>query len=422
MDQEELEREFEEEKANLKVKFILITIFVAIVVAVIASEVTMMYYTNKYGDLNKIEKGTVVAENKREKNIDVIAETLTSFREVIDREFIGEIDENKVLDETIKGYVNGLGDEYSEYLTVEDWEEFQTVALGNYVGIGIYMSTDKNDNVVVVEPIKESPAEKVGIKAGDVIVGVNDESVIGAGSEYVSNKIKGEEGTKVKVTIERNGEYLDFDIERKAIKVYHVETEMLENNIGYISLATFDEGCAEEFKKEYLELKNKGAKKIIVDLRNNTGGLVEEALSLLDLFLPKNTTTLVTVDSKGNKDYSKTKDPQLITEDVVVLVNEYSASASEIVAGALKDHQRAQVVGTKTYGKGVIQQILTLTDGSGIKLTIEEYFTPNKNKINEVGIEPDEVIELPESVKNPLLLERKDDTQLNKAIEILKNK
>lgn len=412
MDQEELEREFEEEKANLKVKFILITIFVAIVVAVIASEVTMMYYTNRYGDLNKIEKGTVVAENKREKNIDVIAETLTSFREVIDREFIGEIDENKVLDETIKGYVNGLGDEYSEYLTVEDWEEFQTVALGNYVGIGIYMSTDKNDNVVVVEPIKESPAEKVGIKAGDVIVGVNDESVIGAGSEYVSNKIKGEEGTKVKVTIERNGEYLDFDIERKAIKVYHVETEMLENNIGYISLATFDEGCAEEFKKEYLELKNKGAKKIIVDLRNNTGGLVEEALSLLDLFLPKNTTTLVTVDSKGNKDYSKTKDPQLITEDVVVLVNEYSASASEIVAGALKDHERAQVVGTKTYGKGVIQSVFMLEDGSALKLTVEEYFTPKEVKINKVGIEPNHTVELD--------IENQIDTQLNKAKELLK--
>lgn len=412
MDQEELEREFEEEKANLKVKFILITIFVAIVVAVIASEVTMMYYTNRYGDLNKIEKGTVVAENKREKNIDVIAETLTSFREVIDREFIGEIDENKVLDETIKGYVNGLGDEYSEYLTVEDWEEFQTVALGNYVGIGIYMSTDKNDNVVVVEPIKESPAEKVGIKAGDVIVGVNDESVIGAGSEYVSNKIKGEEGTKVKVTIERNGEYLDFDIERKAIKVYHVETEMLENNIGYISLATFDEGCAEEFKKEYLELKNKGAKKIIVDLRNNTGGLVEEALSLLDLFLPKNTTTLVTVDSKGNKDYSKTKDPQLITEDVVVLVNEYSASASEIVAGALKDHERAQVVGTKTYGKGVIQSVFMLEDGSALKLTVEEYFTPKEVKINKVGIEPNHTVELD--------IENQVDTQLNKAKELLK--
>lgn len=412
MEQEDLELEFEEEKRNLKIKFILITIFVSIVVAILASEVTMMYYTNKYGDLNKIKKGTVAAETKREKNIDVIAETLTSFREVIDREFIGEINESKILDETIKGYVNGLDDEYSEYLTAEDWEEFQTVALGNYVGIGIYMSTDKNDNVVVVEPIKESPAEKVGIKSGDIIVGVNDESVIGVGSEIVSNKIKGEEGTKVKVTVERNGEYLDFDIERKAIKIYHVETEMLENNIGYISLLTFDEGCADEFKKEYLELKNKGAKKIIVDIRNNTGGLVEEALSLLDLFLPKNSTTLITVDANGKKEFSKTKNSQVITEDVIVLVNEYSASASEIFAGALKDHGRAQIVGTKTYGKGVIQSVFMLEDGSALKLTVEEYFTPNETKINKVGIEPNHAVELD--------LENQIDTQLNKAKELLK--
>lgn len=412
MEQEDLELEFEEEKRNLKIKFILITIFVSIVVAILASEVTMMYYTNKYGDLNKIKKGTVAAETKREKNIDVIAETLTSFREVIDREFIGEINESKILDETIKGYVNGLDDEYSEYLTAEDWDEFQTVALGNYVGIGIYMSTDKNDNVVVVEPIKDSPAEKVGIKSGDIIVGVNDESVIGVGSEIVSNKIKGEEGTKVKVTVERNGEYLDFDIERKAIKIYHVETEMLENNIGYISLLTFDEGCADEFKKEYLELKNKGAKKIIVDIRNNTGGLVEEALSLLDLFLPKNSTTLITVDANGKKEFSKTKNSQVITEDVVVLVNEYSASASEIFAGALKDHGRAQIVGTKTYGKGVIQSVFMLEDGSALKLTVEEYFTPNETKINKVGIEPNHAVELD--------LENQIDTQLNKAKELLK--
>ena len=412
MEQEDLELEFEEEKRNLKIKFILITIFVSIVVAILASEVTMMYYTNKYGDLNKIKKGTVAAETKREKNIDVIAETLTSFREVIDREFIGEINESKILDETIKGYVNGLDDEYSEYLTAEDWEEFQTVALGNYVGIGIYMSTDKNDNVVVVEPIKDSPAEMVGIKSGDIIVGVNDESVIGVGSEIVSNKIKGEEGTKVKVTVERNGEYLDFDIERKSIKIYHVETEMLENNIGYISLLTFDEGCADEFKKEYLELKNKGAKKIIVDIRNNTGGLVEEALRLLDLFLPKNSTTLITVDANGKKEFSKTKNSQVITEDVVVLVNEYSASASEIFAGALKDHGRAQIVGTKTYGKGVIQSVFMLEDGSALKLTVEEYFTPNETKINKVGIEPNHAVELD--------LENQIDTQLNKAKELLK--
>lgn len=411
MNQEELE-EFEREKNNLKVKYLIITVFVAVVVALLSSELSLMYYSNKYVDLNKIEKQQVAASNSNEKNIEVIAETLKSFREVIDREYIGEIDETKVLDETIKGYVNGLGDEYSEYLTKEDWEDFETYALGNYVGIGIYMSTDKNDNVVVVEPIKDSPAEKVGLKPGDIIVGVNDESVIGVSSEDVSNMIKGEEGTKVKITVARGDEYLDFEIERKSIKIYHVESEMFENNIGYLELLTFDEGCAKELKQKYTELKNQGAQKIILDLRNNTGGLVTEALDILDLFLPKGETVLITVDAKDNQELSKTNDAQYIKEDVVVLVNEYSASASEIVAGALKDTKRAQIVGTTTYGKGVIQSVFMLEDGSALKLTIEEYYTPSKTKIHKVGIKPDYEVELD--------LESKEDAQLNKAKELLK--
>ena len=412
MNQEELEEAFEIEKNNLKVKYLIITVFVAVVVALLSSELSLMYYSNKYVDLNKIEKQQVAASNSNEKNIEVIAETLKSFREVIDREYIGEIDETKVLDETIKGYVNGLDDEYSEYLTKEDWEDFETYALGNYVGIGIYMSTDKNDNVVVVEPIKDSPAEKVGLKPGDIIVGVNDESVIGVSSENVSNMIKGEEGTKVKITVARGDEYLDFEIERKSIKIYHVESEMFENNIGYLELLTFDEGCAKELKQKYTELKNQGAQKIILDLRNNTGGLVTEALDILDLFLPKGETVLITVDAKDNQELSKTNDAQYIKEDVVVLVNEYSASASEIVAGALKDTKRAQIVGKTTYGKGVIQSVFMLEDGSALKLTVEEYYTPSKTKIHKVGIKPDYEVELD--------LESKEDAQLNKAKELLK--
>ena len=412
MNQEELEEAFEIEKNNLKVKYLIITVFVAVVVALLSSELSLMYYSNKYVDLNKIEKEQVAASNSNEKNIEVIADTLKSFREVIDREFIGEIDETKVLDETIKGYVNGLDDEYSEYLTAEDWEEFETLALGNYVGVGIYMSTDKYDNVVVVEPIKESPAEKAGVKSGDIIVGVNDESVIGVSSADVSNMIKGEEGTKVKITVARGDEYLDFEIQRKSIKIYHVEAEMLDNNIGYIELFTFDEGCAKELKQKYTELKNQGAQKIILDLRNNTGGLVTEAMDLLDLFLPKGETVLITVDAKGNQEVSKTKDSQYIKEDLVVLVNEYSASASEIVAGALKDAKRAQIVGTTTYGKGVIQSVFMLEDGSALKLTVEEYYTPSKTKIHKVGIKPDHEVEFD--------MESKEDAQLNKAKELLK--
>lgn len=404
--EEDLELEYENEKKTLKTKYIISTIIIAIIVAVISSEFTLYYYMGT----NNIEKSE--ASENSSKNIDAIAESLKSFRQTIDEYYIGEIDEQKVLDETIKGYVNGLDDEYSEYMTASEWEEFQADALGNYVGIGIYMSVDENNNVVVVAPIKDTPAEKVGIKSGDVIVNVDDENVLGVSSDIVSSKIKGEEGTKVKITVLRESEYLDFEVERKAIKVYHVESKILENKIGYISLLTFDEGCAEELKNAYEKLKSEGAEKIILDLRNNTGGLVEEALSIADMILPKNNKILITVDSKGNKEESISQNDPIINSDLVVLVNEYSASASEILVGALKDNQRAKIVGKTTYGKGVIQSVFMLTDGSALKLTVNEYFTPNETKINKVGITPDYEVELNEKAE--------DDEQLNKAIELLK--
>jgi len=402
----EEEMEFQKEKKALVAKFIAFTIIIVIIASILSSEFTLYYYYKK----NNIEKAE--ASENSEKNIDAIASTLKNFREAIDKYYIGEIDEQKMLDETIKGYINGLDDEYSEYMTEEEWNEFQANALGNYVGIGIYMSVDENGNVVVVSPIKGTPAEQAGLQSGDVIVNVNDENVLGMSSDLVSSKIKGEEGSKVKITVLRESEYLDFEVERKAIKVYHVETEMLENDIGYISLLTFDEGCAEELKAKYEEIKAKGAKKIILDLRNNTGGIVDEALEIADYILPKDSKVLITVDSDGNKETSVTKQDAIMNEELVVLVNEYSASASEILVGALKDHERAKIVGKNTYGKGVIQSVFLLTDGSALKLTINEYFTPNETKINKVGIKPDYEID-----QNS---EKEEDEQLNKAIELLK--
>lgn len=402
----EEEMEFQKEKKALVAKFIAFTIIIVIIASILSSEFTLYYYYKK----NNIEKAE--ASENSEKNIDAIASTLKNFREAIDKYYIGEIDEQKMLDETIKGYINGLDDEYSEYMTEEEWNEFQANALGNYVGIGIYMSVDENGNVVVVSPIKGTPAEQAGLQSGDVIVNVNDENVLGMSSDLVSSKIKGEEGSKVKITVLRESEYLDFEVERKAIKVYHVETEMLENDIGYISLLTFDEGCAEELKAKYEEIKAKGAKKIILDLRNNTGGIVDETLEIADYILPKDSKVLITVDSDGNKETSVTKQDAIMNEELVVLVNEYSASASEILVGALKDHERAKIVGKNTYGKGVIQSVFLLTDGSALKLTINEYFTPNETKINKVGIKPDYEID-----QNS---ETEEDEQLNKAIELLK--
>lgn len=393
----------------MKKNFILTTILIVLIVAVFSSEFTLYYY-NKANNLEKTE-----ASENADKNIDIIAENLKSFRTVIDQYYIGEIDEQKILDETIKGYVNGLDDEYSEYMTKEEWEEFQADALGNYVGIGIYMTIDENGNVVILSPIEGTPAADVGLKEGDVIVNVNDESVLGFSSDEVSSKIKGEEGTKVKITVLRNNEYLDFEVERKAIKVYHVESEMLDNKIGYISLLTFDEGCSEEFKNAYEKLASEGAEKLIIDLRSNTGGLVDEALNIADMILPKGAKMLITTDSEGNKttDVSE-NDPIIINKDIVLLVNEYSASASELLVGALKDNGKAIVVGKNTYGKGVIQSVFMLNDGSALKLTVNEYFTPNETKINKVGIKPDYEVDLGE---DPNV-----DTQLNKAIEVLNTK
>lgn len=406
-DRNEIILEYKKSVKEVKIKFFLILIISIIITAVAASEFSLYYYASQMNNIEKLE----ASQNKKE-NIDRIADTLNNFRKVIDSQYIGEIDEQKMMDETIKGYINGLDDEYSEYMTSSEWEDYQADALGNYVGIGIYMSTDKNDNIVVVEPIKDTPAEKAGLKTGDIIVFVDEENVLGISSEEVSSRIKGEEGTKVKITILRGEEYLDFEIERKAIKVYHVEEKMLENNIGYMSLLTFDEGCADEFQKAYNLLKEQGAKKIILDLRNNTGGLVDEALQIADMILPKGNKILITSDAQGNKKINESRNNPIITEELIVLVNEYSASASEILVGAIKDNNRGKIVGKNTYGKGVIQSVFRLNDGSALKLTVNEYFTPNETKINKIGIAPDYDVDLD--------YEAQEDLQLNKALDLLK--
>ena len=402
------------ERRQLRYKHILVGVIACSIVAIISSVTT--YYLTSIEGVNILKKSKTNNSGEAEETISAISESLKSFRTVIDRYYIGEIDETKLLDHTIKGYVEGLEDEYSEYMTAEEWEEYQMSALGNYVGIGIYMSVNKDGNIVVASTMKDSPAEKSGVKKEDIIVEVDGENVLGMDSALVSAKIKGEAGTTVHIKMARGSDYVEFDIVREEIKVYHVESEMKERNIGYISLITFDTGCAEELKNVLEDLKKKGAKKLILDLRYNTGGLVDEALEIANYFIPKDKTILITVDADGNKIKTTTSKDNITDMELVVLVNEYSASASEILLGALKDNNRAKSVGTTTYGKGVIQNVFTLVDNSVLKLTIAEYFTPNETKINKEGIKPDYEVELPE-VENE---EDFEDTQLNKALELLK--
>lgn len=410
------ENEIHDKIEKVKLNYTLVCIVIVCLAAVISSAITYNYVVSRQ-DTKLLDATNVELENKTpEETTNTIAKTLQTFRDAIDKYYIGEIDERKMLDSTIKGYIEGLDDEYSEYMTKEEWQDYQASALGNYVGVGIYMSMDKNDNIVVVAPIKGTPAEEAGVKSGDIIAQINDESAVGMNSNDAATKIKGEPGTKVKLKLLRDNEYIDVELERKEIKIYHVESKMLEDNIGYMQLLTFDEGCAEEVKKSYNELQSKGAKKIIFDLRNNTGGLVDEALQIADYMIEKNKNILITVDADDKKDYSKSNNKPIMDCPIVVLVNEYSASASEILTGALKDNDEAEIVGTTTYGKGVIQNVFQLTDGSVLKLTIAEYYTPSETKINKVGITPDYEVK-DEKQENE---EEEIDEQLNKAIEVIK--
>lgn len=367
---------------------------------------------------------TIIIMNNNEQTslLNRIDGKLSSIEQIVDKDYLGEIDENKIFDETIKGYVEGLNDEYSQYFTKEELDKYKTDNIeGQFVGIGVYIIQDTEKNAIrVLAPIKGSPAEKAGILAGDYIVKVDDQAYTGEQITEATNKMKGKEGTKVKIQIIRDEKNLDFEVERANVRVNPVEADIYEENIGYLKISSFDQGSGSEVTKKVEELKEKNIKSLMIDLRNNGGGIVDEAIEIADLFTNKDSTLLITKDKHGNENISKAKKDKVIEVPIIVLTNENTASASEILAGALKDNNVAKIVGTTTFGKGVIQELLTMKDGTGLKLTTNEYYTPNRNKINKVGIEPDEKIELPEEYKNILSIPKAVDTQLNKAIELLK--
>ena len=398
----------EENKGQKIYRSIMLVIITALITALVT---TIVIY--KRID-NKTNIDTIVA-SKDNSGLEL---TLSRIRTMLDNTYIGTLDDKSMIEGAIKGYVAGVGDQYTEYYTKEEMQSKLEEVTGNYVGIGIYMLVDSSSGTILVtEPMEGSPAEKAGVKTGDFIVNVEGEDVTAENVSKMSDKIKGEEGTKVKIKVRRGEETIDFEIERKKIVISHIKARVLENNIGYIDIKDFDGGTAEEFKTKYDELSKKGIKSLIIDIRSNGGGIVDESLNILDMLIEKDTTLLITVNKKQEEEVTKAKKKQEIDIPVIVLTNQYSASASEILAGALKDNGRAKIVGTKTYGKGVIQTLRTLTDGSGLKTTTEEYYTPNRNKINKIEIKPDYEVNLPDDISE---LTDENDTQLKKAIELLK--
>lgn len=394
-------------------KWVMLTLIIVIITSLLTAFGTYQYLT----------VDGKASNNKTTTSLSGLEYTLSRFRSELERKYIGEIDDKELIDGAIKGYVAGLGDPYTVYYTKEEMDDIMEETNGNFVGIGIYMTLDKEKNAItIVSPIENSPAEKAGLLPGDIITKVDGDSYSGEQLDEASNKIRGEAGTKVTLEIYRNNETKTFEITREKVLISHITTKVLENNIGYIAISDFDGGCAEEFKTKYEELQKKGITKLIIDLRNNGGGIVDEAIDIADMITEKGSTLLITTDKNGKEELTKAKTNPIINMPVVVLTNGYSASASEILAGALKDNNKGALVGTKTYGKGVIQELHQLSDGSGLKITTNEYFTPNRKTINKTGIEPDVEIDLSDEAKTKLQLTEKDDTQLQKAIEVLKEK
>ena len=402
----------EEKKRFRAYKIIMLIVLVAFITFLVTSIGMYQYFTN-----SNFGKQLVVSS---ENNGDITSE-LSKYRRLIDKYFLGDIDEEKLKEGAIKGYIEGLDDPYTEYISKEDMDDYMADATGNFVGIGIYMVKNTESNkIMVLSPIKGSPAEKAGILPGDLIISVDGVSYTAEDMSVASNKIKGEAGTTVKMEILRGTETKEFELKRESIKVNPVEGKVLQNNIGYIEFSSFDEETADEFKAKFEELQKQGIKSLIIDLRNNGGGIVDEALQIADYILNKDDVILYEVDKNNKEKVEKAEKDPIIDMPIILLTNENTASSSEILAGALKDHGKAKIVGTKTYGKGVIQQLLTLSNGAGLKITVEEYYTPNKTKINKVGITPDYEILLETSItREPT---DANDTQLNKAKEILKAK
>lgn len=323
----------------------------------------------------------------------------------------------------LSGVMEGLGDPYSVYYTKEKYKDLQMSTTGTYYGIGAGLAQNADTMVVTISKVYEgTPAAEAGLLAGDKLVTVGDIDATSMEVSELVTHIRGKEGTKVhlKVYRESTNEYLEFDVERKNIELPSVEGKMLDNGIAYIQISEFQTNTATQFEEILANLEKQDMKGLIVDVRSNPGGLLKSVVQILDDILPEGT-VVYTEDKYGKKDvYSS--DAKCINYPMVVLVNENSASASEIFAGAIKDYKYGTLVGTKTFGKGIVQSIFPLEDGDALKITTAKYFTPNGNYIHGVGIEPDVELEYEYSGKTDEAYDMKYDNQLQKAIEIMNDK
>lgn len=365
------------------------------------------------------KNGKDVSEMLEDKDVQAKVDEINRY---IENYYYFDIDPDFQEESFYDGIMNGLNDPYSVYYTKEEYQDLLEDNSGEYFGVGAVVTQDTTMKVTVVRPIKGSPAEAAGVKADDIIVEVDGTEITDQELSLVVEMIRGEKGTTAHIKVYRPSEdkYIEFEIKRAEVENVSVDYRMLDNNVGYISITQFYENTPKEYKEAVEDLGKQGAKGLIVDLRDNPGGLLNAVVDMCAYTLDGgNIVTTKDRDGKVTSSFDD-KDDHSIDVPMVVLVNGNSASASEIFAGAMKDTGTAKLVGTTTFGKGIVQSILPLSDGTAIKITVSKYFTPGGNDIHQIGIEPDYEVEL-EDRTNAVNIDYEDDLQLHKAEEVIKS-
>lgn len=355
--------------------------------------------------------------------------TVTTY---LDKNYLyDDYDKQSLSDAAVTAYVEALDEPYTHYYPADEFKSYLSNIEESYVGIGVVISVDEEkDKIVIISPLEGSPSQEAGLLPGDYIISVDGTDYSGSQMDACIADIKsGVEGTHVTLKIERNGEQMDFDVERREIISESVKSEMLSDNIGYMKITEFnsnesdsDETTYTEFKEQIESLRAEGMEKLVIDLRDNPGGVLDIACDIADYLLPEGIITYTETRTGEREDYKS--DANELDIPIAVIINGNSASASEVLTLALRDYERAVVVGEKSYGKGIVQSVYPFNDGSGMSMTIAKYYSPKGTCIHGVGIEPDYIVELPEEYKGGYASDvpRESDTQLNKAIEVLKEK
>lgn len=340
---------------------------------------------------------------------------------LLEKYYMDGIDYDKAMEGIYAGFVNSLGDPYTVYFSAEDYKSFAESTNGNYAGIGSTVTTNPEGNAELVKPFKDGPAYNAGLLPGDIIVSVDGENVLGMDLDAIVTKMKGPAGTEVKIQIYRPSvnEYIDYSVVRGNVQVPTIEYEMLDNKIGYVIVTEFDQVTLDQYLEAIDKLEADGMVGLIVDLRDNPGGMLTTVTGMLSRILPKGQLLVYTEDKYGQRDELFSTTRAEVKVPIAILINGNSASASEVFCGCLQDYGKATLVGTKSFGKGIVQSLLPLGDGSALKVTTSKYYSPKGRNIHGVGFEPDILVELDPELKTLASIPKEKDNQLQAAVKCI---